>query len=194
MKKIFTIFSMVVMIACIMCSSASAASYPPACDPSAMGDNATLLVYATYDGSYEAYGFHPTYAERCTFTWNGHQVVAKNTHKTEPVYFYKYVYKNGAWSKNGTGQITAGNSSTLVNIGWEVYASDFSIYDTDGELFFPKPPSLPEVVQELTEEGSQSLGVETVGVMKTLVPFGVGCLALLTGLVLLSRKLPIFLR
>ena len=187
MKKILTIFSMVAMIACIMCSSASAAESIPRCDIAS--STYPVHIYSTYDGRYYCFAMAELPSNR-TATYTGHQVVLQGT---DPVKYMKAVYYGGNWALEGAYESKYYEDVVAVNIGCDLYQSDVNIYDTSGELFFPLPPSLPEVVEELTILEGQNLGTEVVGTMSNLVPYGVGCLALLTGLVLLSRKLPIFL-
>lgn len=59
----------------------------------------------------------------------------------------------------------------------------------NGEVFFLRPLTLPEVVQSAVTEQAQTV----VGTMATVAVFGVGCLASLTALVLLRKKLFLFL-
>lgn len=73
--------------------------------------------------------------------------------------------------------------------GTTFLASTIDIYTDEDQLVFPPPRTLQEV---LVEE-PQVLMDKVVGVMKTLVVCGVGCLALLIGLNLLRRKSVILL-
>lgn len=58
-----------------------------------------------------------------------------------------------------------------------------------GEVFFLRPLTLPEVVQSAVTEQAQTVA----GTMVTVAVCGVGCLASLTALVLLRKKLFLFL-
>ena len=84
--------------------------------------------------------------------------------------------------------------STTCEQGNGFSSESFFVYSANDSFFQQPLPSLTETVEELTMEQSMVVQNQTVGVMKILVPCGVGCLALLMALPLLSRKFKIFLR
>ena len=186
MKKFLLVISSVALMVCTLMVTASASEYYY------YDGDGSYTIHASYDTYYSAYVFN-SLPDDVSFIYNGNQVTVYSRSEI-PYTEYRYNHNTGSWEVWGHMFTSAGKTVSLVNIGWEVYQSDVNIYDSNGELFFPLPPTLPEVVEELTQMEGQTLTSEVVGTMSNLVPFGVGCLALLTGLVLLSRKFLIFLR
>lgn len=100
--------------------------------------------------------------------------------------FYMDWYGKNGWAEGGTLQSKDVHHLVVSSIQYPVY-STVNILDSDGELFFPPAVPLAEVVEELTMEQSMAVQNQTVGVMKILVPCGVGCLALLMALPTLRK-------
>lgn len=186
MKKFLTMFSLMAVVVMSTCIPAFAVSYPAFTD---FGSTENYMI-VTYDGDYKAIKYSDI---DLTFTWNGHQVVCKNNTKDTHFAFVVYDYENGSYVPSSNIQCAAGSTVTCVNIGWDVVYSDNDIYDTNGDLFFPLPPDLPEVVEELTVVQGMSVAEKVVGAMKILLPCGVGCLALLMAFPVLRKGLLRFL-
>ena len=206
MKKLFAVFTAVFMV--VLSVSPAFAFTHGGTDYG----SATTEMESLYEQGYK-------YATACTTT-EGASVIYHIVLSTAPfkvndvngtlyattgLSYYKYVWSNKRWSLNN---MTIGNPSTLGDNQqlsssgkyWYPLWASYDLYDNGGKLaitgdksFFPVPP-LAEMIQEVTAE---TLGGETVpavtGTMRTLALCGVGCLALLTGLVLLSRKFWTFL-
>lgn len=106
------------------------------------------------------------------------------------------VWQNITWGKK-----TLGDNQQLWSEPVTVRWSSYDLKDNGGNLvmegdtgFFPQPP-LAEVIQGVTSETLTSQTVPAVtGTMRIVVLCGVGCLALLTVLVLLPKKFWMFLR
>ena len=97
-----------------------------------------------------------------------------------------WTYESGSWVKGAYG---SSSNQRYISLGTDIYYSNFDIlYYGSDEVFFTNPlPSLTETVEELTMEQSMAVQNQTVGVMKILVPCGVGCLALLMALPTLRK-------
>lgn len=186
MKKFLSIFSMVALMVVVLVVPASAASYPPS-----LGIEGQV-VYSTYNGSYQAVHFYKSLP--VSFQWTGHQILAYPGYSSAYYQVYNWDASTQSWVTSGNQtEFTNGETAVAMNIGWTLYNCTDDIYDTNGELFFPFPPDLSEVVQTLTlEQGKVTLG-QALGVMKTLVPCGVGCLALLMAFPVLRKGLLRFL-
>ena len=122
------------------------------------------------------------------------------------IWSWRIVDEVNRWLANPNNTRTLGEGvSFTISDGFNTYNpvanwSAYNLYDHNGALyltgdngFFPVPP-LAEQIQGVTLETLEGQTIpEVTGTMKTLALCGVGCLALLTSLVLLSRKFWTFL-
>ena len=101
---------------------------------------------------------------------------------------YLKLRNSGGSGLNGKIGYFAPNVSSLLYVDDEAV-----IFDGNGDIVFPHPVLLPELVMEIQGVESQRLHQEVVGVMMTLILCGVSCLALLIILKLFGRVLHRFL-
>lgn len=89
------------------------------------------------------------------------------------------LYDSRGWIKDSNRTIDFGSTEQTV-------PQHFFEWLNENATFIPAPP-LAEAVEELTMEQATKVQNQTVGVMKILVPCGVGCLALLMALPTLRK-------
>jgi len=183
MKKFLMIFLMVCMVVSSTAVSAFATtSYPPLPNVSEDFDGWYLVVKNTlYDKVFCWVGG----GSNLTFTVDDNDILTGYGTK---IGYTQYELVDGKW---GVLSQVASNSSS-INLGnvtnYDIYVCTHDIYNEDGTLFFPEVPlTLTETVEELTAEQTMRVQNQTVGVMKILVPCGVGCLALLMALPVLRK-------
>lgn len=115
---------------------------------------------------------------------------------SEICYYYLVDLKAGQLKLSNKVIGNAAKAGYPVNL-YTVFLSTAAVYDTSGNLFFQAPPApqpgLGEVVEGLTLTQGEAVRNQAVGVIKILVPFGVGCLALLTALPVLKKVFHRFL-
>lgn len=99
--------------------------------------------------------------------------------------FRAYELTNDEWVCTATNA-ASGNRVVSSDFFSNIVYSSHDIYNNTGELFFQKPV-------ELLTLKAVSLVPMVRKQMKMIVPVAVSCLALLVGLVVLRKKLPIFL-
>ncbi len=107
------------------------------------------------------------------------------------LHFYWYKLTDGQWVSQGrTGNPSGGNFGGFEKI---VY-SNIDILDKDGNVVFPLPPDpLAEEIMKLTGATMETETLPELNqTMLVVVLCGVGCLALLISLPLLSKTLRIF--
>lgn len=108
-------------------------------------------------------------------------------------YLHWYHLEDNEWVFETTYNETA---NRIVDFGMGTFYSflysDIDIYDEEGELFFPLP--LAEEIRGVAEETLTAEIPELNKMVLVVVLCGVGCLALVTSLVLFRKVLPNFLK
>lgn len=118
---------------------------------------------------------------------NKHEIkITREGYFTYKLFNYKLV--GDSWSML-SNSVEAVSSFYMINSDDVVYSS-VDILDTDGNLFFGVPPATLEAqIMAMVAETIPDLQTDLMTKITTIVPYGIGCLALLISLVLLVKVL-----
>lgn len=98
----------------------------------------------------------------------------------------QYRLVDGEWIEHSPYSLIYDSHAINFASGSSVLSSDWNIYDENGDLFFQNP--LWMEMDLVTQGEMEALKADLAGTMKILTVCGVGCLALLTVLVLFGKR------
>lgn len=152
--------------------------------PAVTGSNINSVMFSTGEG-----WKYTVYTSDVAYTIRGEIYGTRYRANTEPsVNVVTYESYDGInWNQTYSGKSA---SSYPGEVGYTLLSSTFTWYDEGGEPFFPVP-----LWKEMGALAQGEMGVmilETMETMKILMVCGIGCLALLTVLVLFGKRSLIF--
>lgn len=178
MKKYFGVLCAVFLTVACLVVPASAVDYPPVPTDDTHLD---YVVYKANDVAVFAYVFDSAFFDVVFDGARSFNLIRNDTTST----CIRYFLDDGSWDSGC--ELSQGVCVAFSSI----IASTVDIYDSNGDLFFRAPPApqpgLGETVEALTAVQGEAVRNQAVGVMKILVPCGVGCLALLIALPVLKK-------
>lgn len=196
LKKSFIAFSFLFLFICLLSVNTYAAELFSLSEFNTNGLTATdVFVLESSNGDLTAFAIYETVEGK--WGTSSHIHVVDNSGNVS-VYFkgtnmaYKYGHfekKSGQteWTLLNTyNKSSYGSTSYRSAVGVPIY-STFDVVYEDGTIFFPLTPAEEETTLEKIMKTAEEMAEEILQTTKTILPYGVTCLALLIGLALLLK-------
>lgn len=192
MVKKLTLILTTVFLSLIMVVPTFAMSYPndlPVAPSDLYSNGSYIIFYATTE-KYVLINFD---TKNPTLQYDDQSYAQPSLMLNTSTKFKWYHLIDGVWTYKGEQTVTASGIGTIIADVKSFKYTTADVYDRNsGELVFPLPLALHQIVGAVAETEAEKLGIQAVGTMGTLTLCGVGCLALLMGLSLFGKVFQIF--
>ena len=157
-----------------------------------------FIVYKDGSNNYYALAFYEVngFSDAIDASWITYKLQSSATHVIH-VHGSSLDYKYGVfemknnssqWTLLNTYKVAAGESNKPVNLGGSPIYSTFTLYYNGwSQVFFQKTPVKELTTLEAIMLATEEMSEEIVQTTKIILPYGVTCLALLIGLILLVK-------